>query len=142
MELGTLFWTRVANAALIVAVLLGYQVQAQSRAQTVAEQELQTAAQPIQAEDSVSGGYADGEYTGTAAGFGGDLTVSVIVSGGAIADVQIVSTADDAEYIDKASALLQEIVDNQGADGLDAVSGATFSSNGILDAFRNAMEGQ
>lgn len=141
MEFGTLFWTRVANAALVVAVLLGYQVSAQARAQKTMELEQQAAAQ-VQTESTAAGGYADGEYTGTATGFSGDLTVSVTVSGGAITDVQITDTADDAEYLEKASTLLQEIVDNQGTDGLDAVSGATFSSNGILDAFDNAMEGQ
>ena len=141
MDFGTLFWTRVANAALVVAVLLGYQVNAQARAQKAMELEQQAAAQ-VQTDSTTANGYIDGEYTGTALGFSGDLTVSVTVSGGAITDVQIVDTADDAEYLDKASALLQEIVDNQGTDGLDAVSGATFSSNGILDAFNNAMEGQ
>ena len=146
-----LFLTRIINVLLIAVVLLVYQQQATARVRAVEECEEQNAAVmsgkagPAAAlfsntHEEAGDSYQDGSYRGTGTGFSGDLTVEVTVEDAKITDVSIVDSADDAEYLDKASALLDEIAENQGADGIDAVSGATFSSNGILDAFRDAME--
>lgn len=146
-----LFLTRIINVLLIAVVLLVYQQQATARIRAVEECEEQNAAVmsgkagPAAAlfsntHEEAGGSDQDGSYRGTGTGFSGDLTVEVTVEDTKITDVSIVDSADDAEYLDKASALLDEIVENQGIDGIDAVSGATFSSNGILDAFRDAME--
>lgn len=146
-----LFLTRIINVLLIAVVLLVYQQQATARIRAVEECEEQNAAVmsgkagPAAAlfsntHEEAGGSDQDGSYRGTGTGFSGDLTVEVTVEDAKITDVSIVDSADDSEYLDKASALLDEIVENQGIDGIDAVSGATFSSNGILDAFRDAME--
>lgn len=134
------FFTRVINVLLVVIVLLVYQQQATARSQQVsaynAELEKYEAATQTQEET----GYQDGTYEGTGTGFSGDLTVKVTVKDNQISKVEIADSKDDEEYLQKASALLDEIVTNQGTDGLDVVSGATFSSNGILDAFADAMK--
>ncbi|MFR6496828.1 MAG: FMN-binding protein [Ruminococcus sp.] len=82
--------------------------------------------------------YRDGVYTGTGTGFGGEMTVQVTVSGGRITDIQILSSKDDSPYLQNASALLQNIIAAQSTN-VDAVSGATFSSTGLIEAVRNAL---
>lgn len=82
--------------------------------------------------------YKDGTYTGTGTGFGGPITVKVVIKGGKISDISIVSTSDDSPYIDNASVLLQNIIKAQSTN-IDTVSGATYSSVGIIEAVRDAL---
>lgn len=82
--------------------------------------------------------YRDGVYTGTGAGFGGQMTVQVTVSGGKITDIQVLSSKDDSPYLQNACALLQNIIVSQSTN-VDAVSGATYSSAGLIEAVRNAL---
>jgi len=82
---------------------------------------------------------ADGTYKGTGEGFRGETTVEVTVSKGSITDIQIISTKDDNKYISKASSqVLSNIISAQSVD-VDTVSGATYSSNGIMGAVANAL---
>jgi len=83
--------------------------------------------------------YADGTYTGTGTGFRGDTEVSVTVSNGIITDITVTSYQDDERYFVAAeSTVIDEILDSQDVN-VDAVSGATFSSNGIMEAVANAL---
>ncbi len=82
--------------------------------------------------------YRDGTYTGTGSGFAGPITVQVVVSGGQIADITVLSTSDDSPYIDNATTLLSHIVALQSTN-VDTVSGATYSSVGLIEAVRNAL---
>ena len=83
--------------------------------------------------------YKDGTYYGSGTGFGGKLTVEVVVQNGKIVSVTLVENeGDDHPYIDNASALLQSIVAAQSTN-VDAVSGATYSSAGLIEAVRNAL---
>ena len=82
--------------------------------------------------------YKDGKYIGEAEGFGGKVKVQVTVSNGKIADIEILSHSDGKEYMSKASALVNKIIKKQSTN-VDAVSGATYSSNGIINAVRNAL---
>ena len=83
-------------------------------------------------------GYKDGTYYGTGKGFAGDVKVKVDISGGKIADISIVSTKDGDSYIKSASSILNTIVEKQSTN-VDTVSGATFSSRGIIEAVRSAL---
>lgn len=88
-----------------------------------------------------AGRYRDGSYTGSGAGnYGaGSVTVTVTISGGQIVEASY-STLDDEEYFDEAwNSIYNQVMGSQSADGLDAVSGATFSSQGIIQAFQNAL---
>ena len=88
---------------------------------------------------SVSGTLKDGVYEGSGSGFKGTTTVQVTVENGSITNVQTVSTGDDKPYYNRAfSSVVQQIVSTQNAS-VDAVSGATFSSNGIMEAVANAI---
>ena len=81
----------------------------------------------------------DGTYTGSGTGFRGETTVDVTVDSGVITDISITSAADDAEYLNKASsAVISEIISGQTTD-VDTVSGATYSSKGIIAAVENAL---
>ena len=86
-----------------------------------------------------NGNWKDGTYTGSAQGFGGPVKVKVTVKNGKIKKIQIVSASGETgSYFTKAKALLPAIVKKQ-TTNVDAVSGATYSSNGIIRAVRNAL---
>ena len=83
--------------------------------------------------------YADGQYTGTGNGYRGATQVQVTVAGGRITDVTVLSSEDDRQYFSRAqSSLIAAILNAQGVD-VSTVSGATFSSNGILEAVADAL---
>lgn len=83
--------------------------------------------------------YKDGTYYGTGTGFGGTLKVKVEIAGGRIASIQIIENQDGSEYISKASSLINAIISSQSTN-VDTVSGATYSSRGLLGAIRNALK--
>lgn len=82
--------------------------------------------------------YKDGTYYGTGKGFAGTMKVKVDIVGGKIASISIVSTKDGDSYVKSASSLLDTIVEKQSTN-VDTVSGATFSSRGIIAAVRSAL---
>lgn len=84
--------------------------------------------------------YRDGTYTGTGTGFHGEITVEVVVKNGAISDITILESSDDAEYLAVAFALLDQIIAQQRTD-VDTVSGATYSSVGLIEAVCDALSG-
>ena len=76
---------------------------------------------------------------GTGTGFGGDLKVAVTVEGGTITAVEVLSHGDTAGVCDPAlEKIPAEIVESQSAD-VDIAAGATFTSNGIIAAVKNAL---
>ena len=83
--------------------------------------------------------YADGTYTGTGSGFGGDIKVKVTVKGGKIASIKEVSQSETPEYYNKAKTLYKSIAEKNSTD-VDSVSGATRSSAGIKEAVRKALK--
>lgn len=82
--------------------------------------------------------YKDGTYYGTGVGFNGNLTVKVTIKNGKITNIEIVKTGDGDEYISKAKGLLKSIYAKQNTN-VDTVSGATYSSNGLIEAVSNAL---
>ena len=104
-----------------------------------------TAGQSYTSEVSLSNGtgkYKDGTYTGTGSGFRGNISVSVTVSGGNITAITVDSSKDDSEFFSKAqSKIIPEIISSQSTD-VDTVSGATFSSRGIIEAIKDALGDQ
>ncbi|AQR93570.1 FMN-binding protein [Clostridium saccharoperbutylacetonicum] len=91
------------------------------------------------ASDNSSKTYKDGTYEGTGQGFGGVTKVSVTISNGKITGIKTVSNEDTPEFYQKASSsIMGKIISTQSAN-VDTVSGATFSSNGIISAVRNAL---
>ena len=84
--------------------------------------------------------YKDGIYEGTGSGFNGDISVKVTVENNTITDIVVTDAVDDEPFIDNAiSGILDVVIDTQSAD-VDTVSGATFSSKGIIAAIKDALE--
>lgn len=80
----------------------------------------------------------DGEYEGTATGYGGPLTVRITIRGGKLTDIKVVSHTETPEYFSRASAVIGKIL-NSGNVNVDSVSGATISSNAIKEAVADAL---
>lgn len=83
--------------------------------------------------------YKDGTYTGTAGGFNGDITVSVTIKDGSIFAIDVTDQKDTPSYWERAKVIIPEIISANGTEGIDAVSGATYSSQGIINAVNNAL---
>lgn len=95
--------------------------------------------QEYQTEAETKGIYTDGTYKGIGTGFRGKTEVTVNVESGVITDITIDSYKDDEEFFERAkSGIISAIITSQSTD-VDAVSGATFSSNGIINAVKNAL---
>ena len=83
--------------------------------------------------------YKDGIYTGSAQGFGGTITVEVVISGGRITDIRVVSAPDESDsYLSSAMAVIGRML-QAGSPNVDTVSGATYSSTGIITATKRAL---
>ena len=92
------------------------------------------------ASSSPSSAYQDGTYQGTGTGYrSGETVLSVTISGGQITSVATVSTGDTDRFYNSAfQTVVKEIIASQSA-GVDAVSGATYSSRGIMQAVADAL---
>ena len=89
---------------------------------------------------SAAGGEEIRTLTGQAEGYGGPISVTVTAAGDRIIDLEITGSDETPDIGGTAiSSLRTAIVENQGLDGVDAVSGATWTSNGVFDAIRTAM---
>ena len=112
-------------------------VTGKSKQESTSESESDSSLAEIAAVQDASA-YKDGTYYGTGKGFAGTMKVKVDISGGKIASISIVSTKDGDSYVKSASSLLDTIVEKQSTN-VDTVSGATFSSRGIIFAVRSAL---
>ena len=82
--------------------------------------------------------YLDGIYTAEAMGFEGKITVQVTVAEDKITDITLLSAEDEEEYLARARRVIPAILEGQ-SPNVDAVSGATYSSTGILNAVKLAL---
>ena len=83
--------------------------------------------------------YKDGTYTGEADGYGGTIQVEVTLVSDEITSINVVSApGEDSAYLSQAESVIDSILSAQSTD-VDTVSGATFSSTGILNAVDEAL---
>ncbi len=95
-------------------------------------------AAPVQA--TQAGTYTPGTYTGVGAGKNGDITVEVTFSAEKIESIRIVSHTETPSLSDAAiEQIPAKIVESQSL-GVDAVSGATYTSDGIVAAVADAVK--
>ena len=83
----------------------------------------------------------DGVYQGTGTGYRGDITVAVKIKDKQIASIEILSASDDEPFFGRAKGLIDQIIKKQSTK-VDTVSGATYSSKGIISAVKNALTGE
>lgn len=87
----------------------------------------------------VAAAMADGTYTGVGQGKNGDVTVELQVTGGKLAAVRVVKHVETPGISDAAMTQFpQRVVDAQSLN-VDAVSGATLTSDGIRNAVADAI---
>ena len=83
--------------------------------------------------------YKNGTYTGEGQGFGGIIQVEVTLENDTITDIQVVSApGEDSAYLSQGEGVISTILAAQSTD-VDTISGATFSSTGIINAVNDAL---
>lgn len=148
------FLIRLLSLVIVAGALAGYNFIALNRQQTVQVNENKIAEAEAHnesimalenAENESEQGveavkkYSDGTWEGTGTGFGGEIRAAVTVEKGEITGVEILSAdSEDSAYFNMAKVLSDRIVEEQSTE-IDTVSGATYSSKGILEAASDAL---
>ena len=79
------------------------------------------------------------EVTGTAKGFGGDVTVTLTVEDGVITAAKATGDAETPGVGTPALEQLPALMAQYNTVNVDVLSGATFTSNGVIDAAKAAL---
>ena len=84
--------------------------------------------------------YKEGIYYGTAEGYSGDVSVAVVIQEKTIKAILITESSDDEAFFNRAMDVVKKVIKTQKTDDVDTVSGATYSSKGLLNAINNALK--
>ena len=143
------FLMKLAAMIMIAGALGYYQQVASARAAIIAENEAKIAEveaynREIQLENARRQAaalyYENGTYEGEGQGYGGPVRVSVTVEYDILTDIHVVSgDGEDPAYLEQAETLIDKCLSGQTTD-VDVVTGASFSSRGILEAIGNALD--
>lgn len=143
-----IFLISVINLLIIIGAFGLYQAAALHKADADKIVSLEKKIEQLQsgkgskAKGGKSGGstYRDGSYEGSAKGFGGNVVVKVTVKNDKIEKIDLVDASkEDGSYLASAKGVIKSILDKQSTD-VDTVSGATFTSTGIINAVISALE--
>ena len=143
-----IFLISVINLLIIIGAFGLYQAAALHKADADKIVSLEKKIEQLQsgkgskAKGGKSGGstYKDGSYEGSAKGFGGNVVVKVTVKNDEIEKIDLVDASkEDGSYLASAKGVIKSILDKQSTD-VDTVSGATFTSTGIINAVISALE--
>ena len=99
---------------------------------------LQEFAAPAEGGGADLGSLPDGTYTGSGMGFSGPLEVEVTVAGGKITEIKVLSHSDSPGVSDAAIAKIPERIIEEQQVEVDVVTGASFTSRGIIEAVGDA----
>lgn len=134
------FWLRLISVLMIVGILFGYNAKLEERSKEEEIARLSAMVANSQDGNPANTDYKDGIYTGEADGFGGKISVEVLVEESKIKEIKVLSAeSEDGAYLTMAEDIIPDIIDEQSTD-VDTISGATFSSSGIRDAVSQALE--
>ena len=98
------------------------------------------AAPSVDAEAVAEPALAANEFIGVGKGFGGDIKVKVTMDGNKIAKIEVLEQAETAGIFDKAyPSVTDAIIAANGVEGIDVAAGATYSSNGLIEAVKDAL---
>lgn len=87
------------------------------------------------------GKYVDGTYTGEGQGASGIIKVEVKVEKGEISEINLVEHNETKTLVDGVKDnIVPEIIEKQSVEGVEAIAGATNSSNGVIEAVNKALE--
>ncbi|SFK59358.1 fumarate reductase flavoprotein subunit [Lachnospiraceae bacterium KH1T2] len=134
-------WKKRAYNTAVCAILLAALTMSGCQGTTPATSASSSAAEgTTAAEGGASGDYKDGTYTASEQGFAGEVSATVVIEGGKIADVKIEGANETPE---KGGAAIEElqpkILEAQSAE-VDAVAGATITSDAVKKAVTAALE--
>lgn len=99
-------------------------------------------------DDDQEGNWKDGVYTGTAQGYSYQgVTATVTVADGKITGIVLKNNGETTSYYNSAigatksgKTIIEEIIASQSTNKINAVSGATKTSWGIVNAVKNALK--
>ena len=83
--------------------------------------------------------YKEGIYYGTAEGYSGDVSVAVVIQEHTLKAILVTDNSDDEAFFNRAMDVVKNVMKKQNTD-VDTVSGATYSSKGLLNAIKNALK--
>ncbi|MHC1720561.1 MAG: FMN-binding protein [Clostridiaceae bacterium] len=84
--------------------------------------------------------YKDATYTGTGTGFrGGTTKISITIKDGQISDMSTISSQDTPDFYQRAENVITDEIISAQSTSVDTVSGATYSSKGIISAVKDAL---
>ncbi|MCD7837938.1 MAG: FMN-binding protein, partial [Clostridiales bacterium] len=106
--------------------------------ETLSQQETEAVVEELLAQGV--GDFEDGVYYGSGTGFSGITKVEVVVENRQIVQISILSYQDDESFFNRAKGVIDSVLTAQTWE-VDTVSGATYSSRGILEAVKNALNG-
>lgn len=135
--MGPVVFGRIAGRNVIEKELLSGDVV--KPASFVLEEELFAKAQKVQEAYDMTG-IKDGSYEATVDGQNGDMAVSVTVAGGKITDVTIVSNHETDTIAGDALEKVPAAIVAGNTPAVDAVTGATLTSDRIMDAVKQCLE--
>ena len=156
---GSKLYIRIINLLLIGIILLYYNSTMNTYALEEKNEKIQA---ELEAEKSYSSGllagiqgvlgtepvseagndsiYKDGTYTGDAKGYGGNIKVQVVIAGGEITNIEVLSAKDEDEaYYNTAIRIIDNMLDKQ-TPNVDTISSATYTSTGIKNAVIAALK--
>ena len=84
------------------------------------------------------GDYEDGTYTGSGAGYKSTITLKITIADNQITEIQEISQNETLSKWEMAKVLFEEIINANSTD-VDAISSATYSSDGIIEAVNDAL---
>ena len=93
-----------------------------------------------EAQEAAQIAFTPGTYEGTAAGYNGDVVLSVTFTEDAIESIEVVSSAETEHVGDVAYEILFPQIIEYTSTGVDSVSGATFTSRAVFNAVNAAAE--
>ena len=132
------FAAKTVNLVIVVAALVMFSMWA---AKANAHDEM-VEQQIAEAERAANRGpYAtDGSFEGSAKGYGGQVKMRVAIENGYIDAVEIVdASSEDQAWLDMCVGLPAKIVKEQ-TTSIDVVSGATYTSAGMLNGATEALQ--
>ncbi|MEH2920289.1 FMN-binding protein [Samsonia erythrinae] len=96
---------------------------------------------PLSVYSSEVAQYKDGTYTGKAQGKAAEIVVSVSIKDGKIVNAEVLEHGDTkAMMLSAMDHIVPDLIEKQDINKVDAVTGATLSSQGVINAVKQALE--
>jgi urocanate reductase len=85
--------------------------------------------------------YVDGMYSTSAEGYGGEIELNITIADDVIEEIEVVSHEETEGIGDEAiNEIIDQAIGQQSTEGIDVVSGATVTSNAVIEAIEEAFE--